>query len=84
MSEPLSIGDPMFWRRPLADRMADFAVLREEGPFTRSSAYNFLSDEMDEFLAVTRYADVVEISRRPQDFCSGQGSTAISDMPAEA
>ncbi|MGI8754361.1 MAG: cytochrome P450, partial [Acidimicrobiales bacterium] len=42
------------------------------------------SDEMDEFLAVTRYADVVEISRRPQDFCSGQGSTAISDMPAEA
>lgn len=84
MTEPMSIGDPMFWRRPLADRMADFAVLREQGPFTRSSAYNFLSEEMDEFLAVTRFADVVEISRRPQDFCSGKGSTAISDMPADA
>ena len=33
---------------------------------------------------MTRYADVVEISRHAQDFCSGQGSISIADMPTEA
>lgn len=80
----LSIGDPAFWRRPLQARMDDFAALRAEAPFTRSEIPNLLTGEMDEFFAVTRYAELVEISRRPQDFCSGQGSTNISDMPAEA
>ena len=28
---------PEFWVRPLEERMADFAVLREEAPFIRSS-----------------------------------------------
>ena len=27
---------------------------------------------------------MVEISRRPKDFCSGQGAISIPDMPAEA
>lgn len=84
MTESLLIGDPEFWRRPLQERMDDFAVLRQEAPFTRGEAFNLLSGEMDEFYAVTRYAEVVEISRRPLDFCSGQGSTNISDMPPEA
>ena len=43
--------------------MADFAVLREEGPFTRSTFVNPLTGEPDEFFAVTRYAELVEISR---------------------
>jgi len=38
----------------------------------------------DDFYAVTRMADVVEISRRPKDFCSGRGSISIADMPPEA
>jgi cytochrome P450 len=38
----------------------------------------------DEFFAVTGYAELVEISRHPQDYCSGRGSTNISDMPPEA
>ncbi|HUZ43860.1 MAG TPA: hypothetical protein VMU63_05605 [Acidimicrobiales bacterium] len=29
----LSIGQSDFWRRPVADRMTDFAALRESGPF---------------------------------------------------
>jgi cytochrome P450 len=84
MTEPLLIGDREFWTRPLQDRMDDFAVYREQGPFTRAKAYNMLEDRMDDFYAVTRYAELVEISRRPLDFCSGQGSTNISDMPADA
>ncbi|MCU1499439.1 MAG: cytochrome [Acidimicrobiales bacterium] len=79
-----TIGDAEFWRRPLDDRMADFALLREDGPFTRSEAPNLITGENDEFFAVTRYAELVEISRHPQDYCSGRGSTNIGDMPAEA
>jgi len=34
--------------------------------------------------ATARYAEVVDISRRPEDFCSGRGAVSIPDMPAEA
>ena len=81
---PLTIADAEFWRRPLQDRMDDFAVLRAEAPFTRSEIPNLMTGEIDEFFAVTRYAELVEISRHPQDYCSGKGSTNISDMPPEA
>ena len=80
----LSIADPQFWRRPLADRMADFAVMSEAGPFTAASAPNLMTGEPDPFHAVTRFAEIVEISRRPKDFCSGNGAVAIADMPTEA
>jgi cytochrome P450 len=78
------IGDPEFWQRPLAERMADFAVMRESAPFTPASTPNPLTGGTDEWYAVTRYADVVEISRKPADFCSGRGSISITDMPGEA
>src|SRR6478752_1253189 len=64
--------------------MADFALMREAGPFTRSQTSNVLGGEPLEFFAVTRYAELVEISRNPTDFCSGRGSISIPDMPAEA
>jgi cytochrome P450 len=80
----LTIGDSAFWRRPLQARMDDFAALRAQGPFTRSEIPNLMTGEVDEFYAVTSYAELVEISRHPQDFCSGRGSTNISDMPPEA
>ncbi len=35
------------------------------------------------YYAVTRYADVVEISRHPELYCSGQSGTTILDMPPE-
>ncbi|MHB1138525.1 MAG: cytochrome P450 [Microthrixaceae bacterium] len=78
------LGDATFWQRPLEDRMADFAVLREEGPFTFAQSANPLTGTPDDFYAVTRYAEVVEISRHPQDYCSGRGSISIADMPTEA
>jgi methyl-branched lipid omega-hydroxylase len=80
----LELSDPEFWRRPLQDRMDDFAVLRERGPFTKASSLNPLTGEPDEFYAVTRYDEVVEISRHPLDYCSGKGSISIADMPSEA
>lgn len=84
MTERLLLGDPEFWRRPLRDRMADFAALREEGPFTHALSANPLTGVPDDFYAVTRYAELVEISRHPLDYCSGQGSISIADMPTEA
>ncbi len=84
MSERLTIGDAEFWRRPLEDRMADFAELQAKGPFTAAKVPNMMSGEDDHFTAVTGYSELVEISRHPEDYCSGQGATNISDMPAEA
>ena len=79
-----SFVDPDFWQLPLADRMALFAELRETGPFVAARTDNPMTGEPDDFYAVLRYDEVVEISRRPLDFCSGRGSTSIADMPAEA
>lgn len=84
MDTTLSIDDAEFWHRPLRERMAHFAELREAGPFTPGEVENPMTGERDRFLAVTRMAEVMEISRRPKDFCSGRGSTSIQDMPAEA
>ena len=82
MSSP-SLADAAFWRQPLSARMAHFAELREQGPFVATSVENPFSEVPDDFYAVTRYDEVVEISRRPRDFCSGQGAVSIADMPAE-
>ncbi len=83
-SIPIDIADPLFWRRPLADRMADFATLREAQPFTRVEFDDILTGGTDSFHTVTRYADVIEVSKNPKVFCSGQGSISIQDMPTDA
>ena len=82
--DPQTLADPAFWHQPLADRMLQFADLREQGPWVTVSAFDPLTSEDISFHAVTRYAEVTEISRRPLDFCSGRGSTAITDIPTEA
>jgi len=75
---------PGFWQQPLADRMAKIAEIREDGPFHPAEFENFMSGGIERFYAVTRYDEVVEISKRPQDFCSGKGAPNIPDMPEEA
>ncbi|HEY7201548.1 MAG TPA: cytochrome P450 [Candidatus Dormibacteraeota bacterium] len=84
IQRPLSISDPKFWHQPLSARMAHFAEMRERDRFSRHTFIDPLIDEEREFFAATRYDDVVEISRRPLEFCSGQGSTSINDLPADA
>jgi methyl-branched lipid omega-hydroxylase len=64
--------------------MDDFAAMRAVGPFTPASTFNELTQEIDSYYAVTGYAELVDISRRAQDFCSGRGSISIIDMPSEA
>jgi cytochrome P450 len=68
----------------LAQRMEEFARLREKGPFVRTEFFNEMTQRDEEFFAVVRYGELVEISKRPLDFCSGKGSTQIVDMPIES
>jgi cytochrome P450 len=35
------------------------------------------------YYAITRYPDIVEMSRHPELYCSGQSATSIFDMPQE-
>jgi methyl-branched lipid omega-hydroxylase len=83
-STPSPIADPLFWRQSLIERMAQFAEIREQGAFIPVETTNPLSGATEPFYAVTRYDEVIDISRRPQDFCSGKGAVSIPDMPAEA
>ena len=76
--------DPQFWRMPLEDRMARFAELREVSAFLPASFDNPMSGLTEAFSVTTRYAELVEISRWPEDFCSGRGAVSIPDLPAEA
>jgi cytochrome P450 len=76
--------DPAFWRQPLANRMAELAVMRRAGPFVPGSFDNPMTGLTERFYVATRYADVVEISKRPKEFCSGRGATSIPDLPIEA
>jgi len=76
--------DPAFWRQPLDDRMARFAELREIAPFLPARFVNPVAGFEESFYVATRYEEVIEISRRPQDFCSGRGAVSIPDMPADA
>lgn len=64
--------------------MREFATIREEGAFVEVEFENPMSMQTERFDAVTRYDEVVEISRRPQEFCSGKGAVSIPDMPEEA
>ncbi len=78
----LSYIDP-FWTGPMEERLEGFSALRRHDPI------RFFAEQDTEYLlagpgywAVTRHADVVEASRRPDAFCSGEG-TNIPDLPPE-
>jgi len=85
--DDIDLSDLEFWAAPWADREAAFKTLREKKPIAF-----FKEPEMDEsmpfpqgpgYYAITRYHDIVEMSRHPELFCSGQSATSIFDMPQE-
>ena len=80
---PSLLLEPAFWRLPLADRMAQFAELRELGAVLPVEVHNPMTETNEVFHALTRYDEVVEVSKRPEEFCSGKGAVSIFDMPME-
>jgi cytochrome P450 len=75
------LDDLSWWTRPAAERDALFARLRATDPRPFVAERDLAGRPRGGgFWALTRYDDVWEVSRRPADFCSGQG-TLIFDQP---
>ncbi len=83
-ADPSLLVDRSFWHRPLSERMAVIAEWRWESPFLDGHVDEAIFGQDVDFTAVLGYPELVEISRRPQDFCSGKGSTNIVDLPVDA
>nr|MDT0660555.1 cytochrome P450 [Micromonospora sp. DSM 115978] len=74
--------DPSFWSLPSAERASTFEALRAlPRPAYLRQRMVGLGPSLG-YYALSRYADIVEVSRRPQDF-SSLGATTIVDLPEE-
>jgi methyl-branched lipid omega-hydroxylase len=74
-----------FWGLPLPERAASFALLRaqQRTPFFEEPPAPFATEPGRGYYALVRHADVVEASKNPEVFSSGQGATNIVDLPVE-
>ena len=80
-ADAIWLADQSFWARPLEEREGAFATLRRERPISwHEEPEIVILPKGPGFWAVTRHADILEVSRQPELFCSGKGSN-ISDMP---
>ena len=84
--DEIDLSSVEFWTLPWQEREGAFLTLRQERPLP------FFQDPPDlpewlprgpGYYAVTKHADILEISRQPELFCSSQGATSIVDMPTE-
>jgi cytochrome P450 len=76
--------EPSFWTQPLNDRMREMISIRESGPFSKVEFVNQMTGAEEEFFAVTRFDEIVQISKNAKDFSSAQGAISIVDLPPEA
>jgi methyl-branched lipid omega-hydroxylase len=80
--DDIALSDIEFWAAPDAHREAAFALLRDERPISFHE-----EPEIEGFgkgpgyWALTRYADIMQVSRHPELFCSSRGGTNIGDIP---
>ncbi len=85
--DQIDLSNLDWWARPLTERDEAFALLRAERPIARMVMPELpypevpeLSQPETEYWAVTRHAELIEVSRQPALFCSGKG-TNILDLP---
>ncbi len=87
--DEINLSDLAFWERPWTEREGAFQVLRRERPLAFFAEPDVTAQSPlapppgPGYRAVTRYADVVEISRHPEIYCSGQGAVSVLDLPPE-
>jgi len=84
--DEIDLSDLEFWALPLEEREGAFQTLREERPIAFFEEPEVMGTSIpippgNGYYAVTRYADIVEMSRNPEVFCSGAGATSLFDMP---
>lgn len=86
--DQIDLSTTEFWQLPIADRSAAFATLRREDPLRyfdlpmRDAQFGGDPEERG-YYALVRYEDVVQASKHPELFCSGQGATGVFDQPPE-
>jgi cytochrome P450 len=87
--DEIDLSDLAFWELPWSVREGAFALLRSERPLAffeepDATATSALAPPPGPgYRAVVRHADVSEISRHPEIYCSGQGAVSILDLPPE-
>ena len=83
--DPADVSSLEFWSGTAKDRERVFAELRAHRPISwhRPVKNGMFEDPNDQgFWAVVRHADLVEVTRRPGDFLSGEGIT-FESIPKE-
>ena len=83
--DPADVSSVAFWAATAADREKVYAELRAERPVSwqRPVEGALIEDPNDQgFWAVTRHADLVEVTKRHDDFLSGEG-IVFESMPQE-
>jgi cytochrome P450 len=79
------LSDSLFWAKPMAEREHAFELLRglRTPAFFEEPEISF-APKGPGYYALVKHADILEASRTPDVFSSGQGgATNIPDMPAE-
>jgi cytochrome P450 len=76
--DEINVSDLEFWARSAADRERCFAILRAERPVSWQPPHRTIFPQDPNvpdpgYWAVVRHADIVEVSRRIDDFVSGEG-----------
>jgi cytochrome P450 len=83
-AESVDLSSPDFWMRPLAEREAAFAALRRDAPISFHREFEpppgLELPRGPGYWALVRHAEILEVSRSPELFCSGRG-TNIPDLP---
>ncbi len=87
--DEIDLSDLAFWSRPWSERESAFALLRKERPLSvfeepdLTVSSPLAPPRGPGYWAVTRHADITEISRHPEIYCSGQGAVSVFDLPPE-
>ena len=86
--DDINLSDFEFWAQPYSVREAAFRTLRAERPiaFYQEPELPDTAIPLTKgpgYYAITRHADITEISRHPELYCSGKSGTTILDMPVE-
>lgn len=80
--DEIDLSAPEFWVRPWEEREGAFRTLRRERPMSFYKELDLgLMPVGDGYWAVTRHADILEASRKPEIFSSARGATSIPDLP---
>jgi cytochrome P450 len=76
------LDDLDWWTRPVAERDALFAWLRARNPRPFAPELDLGGSQRGGgFWALTKLDDIREVSRRPDDFCSGKGINIFDQPP---